>query len=218
MSVSCFLDNIFINYGHRSVIISKNISKIKPKSYCFRMFSTRNYDTSGNEGEYDSYEGEGDSSRDEDDKDAMGSMGTTEACLCVEESQSNDEMESEIESVDADDLFTVYVGIEEADPFCAKIHDLLQKGKISKDRIFYKYVVDVVEIMYNPFHEYDREFVEFFNTITYLGSKRTTCFIRGPMNLGDGRNSCAEEKMNLGGPSESVCEVSSWIHTRIGGH
>lgn len=124
MSVSCFLDNIFIIYGHRSVIISKNISKTKPKLYCFRMFSTRTYDTSGNEGEYDSYEGEGDSSGDEDDKDALGSTGTTEACLCVEESQSDDDMESEIESVDADDLFTVYVGIEEADPLCAKIHDL----------------------------------------------------------------------------------------------
>ena len=48
--------------------------------------------------------------------------------------------------------------------------------------------------MYNPFHEYDREVVEFVNTITYLGGKRTACFIRGPMNLGDGRNSPVEKK------------------------
>ena len=59
--------------------------------------------------------------------------------------------------------------------------------------------------MYNPFQEYDREVVEFFNTITYLGGKRTACFIRGPTNLGDGRNSLVEKKMNLGGLSESVC-------------
>ena len=66
----------------------------------------------------------------------------------------------------------------------------------------------MLEIMYNPFHEYDQEVVEFFNTISYLGGKRTTCFIRGPMNLGDGRNSHAtliKRIMNLGGPSETVC-------------
>ena len=112
------------------------------------------------------------------------------------------------DDIDADDLFTVYVGIEEADPVCIKIQDLLRRGKISKDRIFYKYLSDVLEVMYNPFHSYDPEVVEFFNTITYLGGRRTTCFIRGPMNLGDGRNShvtLSEKKMNLGGPSESVC-------------
>ena len=61
--------------------------------------------------------------------------------------------------------------------------------------------------MYDPFHPYDREVIEFFNTITYLGGKATTCFIRGPMNLGDGMDShrTKEKKMNLGGPSESVC-------------
>ena len=124
----------------------------------------------------------------------------------MEESQSDDGNDH-LQSVDEDDLFTVYmyVGIEKADPLCAKIHDLIQKGKISKDRIFYKYLRDVVEIMYNPFHEYDREVVEFFNTITYLGGKRTASFIRGPINLGDGRNSHVEKKINLGGLSESVC-------------
>ena len=86
-------------------------------------------------------------------------------------------------SIHHDDLFTVHVGIEEADPLCIKIQDLLRRGKISKDRMFYKYISDVVEIMYNPFHEYDPEVVEFLNTITYLGGKRTACFIRGPMNM-----------------------------------
>ena len=63
--------------------------------------------------------------------------------------------------------------------------------------------------MYHPYHEYDREVVKFFNTITYLGGRRTTNFICGPMNIGDGRNSHADDakdkKLNLGGPSEPVC-------------
>lgn len=112
------------------------------------------------------------------------------------------------DSIDEDDLITVHIGIKQADPVCVKLQDLIRRGKISKERIFYKYLNDVLEIVYNPFHEYDQEVVEFFNTITYLGGKRTTCLIRGPMNLGDGRNShlnLKDKKMNIGGPSESVC-------------
>lgn len=154
------------------------------------LFSPRTYETSGSESEYDSCDGEGDSSEGESDENGQNAMRTTEHCSCIEEIHTYDEKEC----VDEDDLITVYVGIEQADPLSAKIHDLLQRGKISKDRIFYKYLHDVVEIMYNPFHEYDREVVEFFNTITYLGGKRTECFIRGPMNLGDGRNSQLEKK------------------------
>lgn len=109
--------------------------------------------------------------------------------------------------IDEDDLKTVYVGIDEADSLCIKLNELIKRGKIQKDRIFYKFMSDVVQIMYDPFHPYDREVIEFFNTITYLGGKATTCFIRGPMNLGDGKDShrTKEKKMNLGGPSESVC-------------
>jgi len=110
-------------------------------------------------------------------------------------------------------------GVEEEDPVCVKIQDLLRQGKLSKESIFYKYLNDVLEIMYNPFHEYDREVVEFFNTITYLGGKRTTCFVRGPMNLGDGRNShmkLTDKRMNLGGIfGICLCQVSGWIYPRI---
>ena len=62
--------------------------------------------------------------------------------------------------------------------------------------------------MYNPFHPHDKEVVQFFNAITYLGDRHTACFTRGPMNLGDGRNinvNLSEKKMNIGGLSESVC-------------
>lgn len=56
------------------------------------------------------------------------------------------------ESVNEDNLFTVYVGKEEADP--------------SKDKIFREYLC-IFEIMYNRSHEYDCEVAEFFDTITF---------------------------------------------------
>ena len=89
---------------------------------------------------------------------------------------------------------------------------VIKTGKIQKDRIFYKVINDVVQTMYNPFHSYDREY---FNTITHLRVKATTCFIRGPMNLGDSKDShrTTEKKMNLGGPSESVCSNCQAGHT-----
>lgn len=109
--------------------------------------------------------------------------------------------------IDEDDLKTVYVSIDQADSLCTKLNKLIKTGKIQRDRIFYMVINDVIQIMYDPFHPYDREVTEFFNTITYLGGKATTCFIRGPMNLGDGkdRHRTKEKKMNLGEPSESVC-------------
>lgn len=113
------------------------------------------------------------------------------------------------------------MGVETADPLCVKLNDLIRRGKISKEIILYRYLNDVVEIMYNPFHEYDREVVEFFNTITYLGGKRIANFIRGPMNLGDGQHSHLsqekEKKINLGGPSESLIQKSQAGYTSESG-
>ena len=63
--------------------------------------------------------------------------------------------------------------------------------------------------------------MEFFNTITYLGGKRTANFIRGPMNLGDGRHSHLsqekEKKINLGGPSKSLIQKSQAGYTSESG-
>lgn len=79
---------------------------------------------------------------------------------------------SEVKEVLSDDsigrnvLFTVYVGVKESDTVCVELQDLLRRGKLSKERILYKYINDVLGIMYNSFHEYDQEVVEFFNTIT----------------------------------------------------
>ena len=89
-----------------------------------------------------------------------------------------------------------------------KLNELIRRGKIGKDRICYKYLQDVVEIFYDPRHRYDDEVVEFFNTLSYLGGRRVVNMILGPMFLGQGRgsvHSLSEAKMNLGGPSETVC-------------
>lgn len=101
---------------------------------------------------------------------------------------SCNEKESDGE-IDEGDLTTVYVGIDQADIPCVKLNKLIKTGKIQKDRIFYKFMNDVVQEMYDLFHPYDREVIDFFNTITYLGGKATTCFIRGPMNFGNGKDS-----------------------------
>ena len=36
------------------------------------------------------------------------------------------------------------VGVENADPVCVKLSDLIQRGKVSQNQILYKYLKDVV--------------------------------------------------------------------------
>ena len=150
-----------------------------------RLFSSRSYDSSNEENDsVDSIcSGEGDSESDYDQNS------DEEDCFCVASDTERCGLDDEIDSLDGDDLYAVHVGVETADPLCVKLNDLIKRGKIPKERILYRYLNDVVEIMYNPFHKYDPEVVEFFNTITYLGGKRTANFIRGPMNVGDGGHS-----------------------------
>ena len=141
------------------------------------------------------------SARDSDSKYDQDS--DVEICSCVQPQTDSSSLE-ETQSLDGDDLCTVHVGVETADPLCIKLNDLIRRGKISKERILYRYLNDVVEIRCNPFHEYDREVVQFFNTITYLGGKRTANFIRGPMNLGDGRHSHRSQKKEKRSTSEDL--------------
>ncbi len=85
--------------------------------------------------------------------------------------------------IDEDDVKTVHIGIEQADVICINLNDLITCGKIKRNCNFYKFLPDVVEIMYHPYHEYDLEVLEFFNTITNLGGRRITNFIRRPINM-----------------------------------
>ena len=110
--------------------------------------------------------------------------------------------------LDEDNRWYAY-SVDKSDPVCRKFDDLIRRGLIPKNGIFYKYLSDVIEIFYDRCHAYDPEVVEFFNTIRHLGGRRTVNFIRGPMNIGQGKRGSMQPKMlckmNLGGPSESVC-------------
>lgn len=72
---------------------------------------------------------------------------------------------------------------------CIKLNDLICRGKIDRFWIFYKFLNDVLEIYYNFLYEYDKDVIEFFNIIIYLGGRKVVCFIRGFMNCSEGRGS-----------------------------
>lgn len=101
-------------------------------------------------------------------------------------------------------------GFEQMDWVAVQLDKLIREGKISKNHIFYKYVSDIVKMFIDPKHSFDDDVVEFFSTIMYLGGKKTFNFVRGPMFYGQGRMPNASRdfntlRMNLGGPSESLC-------------
>ena len=75
----------------------------------------------------------------------------------------------------------IAIGLENVDPICVRLNELIRRGKISKQHIFYKYVEGVVEFYYDPRHEYREDVVEFFDTLSYLS------IYRGPMFSGQGR-------------------------------
>lgn len=85
-------------------------------------------------------------------------------------------------------------------------------GKIPKDRIFYKYLSDMVEIFYNPLHPWDSDVVGF---LTYN-------MVRGPMQARQGRlctSKGGKVNMNLGGPSiETLRKKQAAYFTHLGVH
>ena len=48
-------------------------------------------------------------------------------CYCVDprQPQTNTSALDETQSLDGDDLYTVHVGVENADPLCVKLNDLI---------------------------------------------------------------------------------------------
>ena len=96
------------------------------------------------------------------------------------------------------------MSVDDADPVCKRLNRLIKDGKIPKEKIFYKYLSDMVEIFYNPFHPWDKDVLEFFASLAYLGGQRTYNMVRGPMRAGQGRlcsSRGGDVNMNLGGPS-----------------
>ena len=141
----------------------------------------------------------------------------------VEQDESGNEgIDSEVEVVDNvknfdEDWRLIAISVQEADPVCRRLDRLIKTGQIPKDKIFYKYFSDVVEILYNPLHRYDEDVKEFFATLTYLGGKSTYYMIRGPMLIGTGHSSSAELKMNLGGPSGETLRKRQAAYTTMSG-
>lgn len=109
------------------------------KELKFVLFLSRTFYSSGGKFNSSGEDNNTDDERDDSDME-VDSVGEC-SCSDVNELQLDDD------SVDADDLFTVYIGVEEADPVCVKIQDLLCQGKLPRERIFYKYLNDVLEIM-----------------------------------------------------------------------
>ena len=91
------------------------------------------------------------------------------SCYCNEKACGSD--------IDEVNLKMIYVGIDQADSLFIQLNELIKTGKIQKDKIFYKLIYHVVQITYDPFRRSDREVIEFFQTITYIGGKATTHFI-----------------------------------------
>ena len=71
----------------------------------------------------------------------------------------------------------IALSFERADPVCRKLNELIRNGKICRDKIFYKYLCDTINIFFDPSHKYDDD-------------------VRGPM-----KQLSTEIKMNFGGPS-----------------
>lgn len=140
----------------------------------------------------------------------------SEKCL-----DDNEELQEMSLSDDVDSDFHILpISIEMADEVCFKLNDLIQKGIISREKIFYKYLSDVCNIYYDRRSPYDPDVVEFFNTIKYLGGERTLNFIRGPMWHGTGKGGekkIEESKMNLGGPSRTTLQNKSVGYTTKSG-
>lgn len=67
----------------------------------------------------------------------------------------------------------------------------------------------MLKVYYDPPNKYDKDVIEFFNSITYLGGRKVACFIRGPINCKEGRgshlNTNNEKRLNLGGPAYKTC-------------
>lgn len=122
-----------------------------------RLFTSRSYYSSNEENDsVDSIcSGEGNSESDYDPNS------DEEDCFCVASDTERCGLVDEIHILDGDDLYAVHVGVETADPLSVKLNDLIKRGKIPKERILYRYLNDVEETMYSPFHKYEPEVVDF---------------------------------------------------------
>ena len=158
------------------------------------------------------------------DNEAVIDLESNSDCLSASDSiDSNYSDTTDQFSTDSDidpEYLTFPVSFEKADDICVRLNELVQAGKIPRDKIFYKYLNSVTLAMIDPSHEFDEEVVEFFNSIKFLGGERTVNFVRGPMWHGCGRGGVQypqQAKPNLGGPSRTTrSKCSSGYTTKSG--
>ena len=62
-----------------------------------------------------------------------------------------------------------------------KLNELVRQGKISKNEIFYKYLLDTVRMYYDNNYSQYPNVIEFFSPIIYLDGCNTYNFIRSSM-------------------------------------
>ena len=123
-------------------------------------------------------------------------------------------------SDDNNDWQVLITSIAQAGPVVSKLECLIKEGRITRDRIFYRYLHDTVVMFYNTRHQYHTDVVEFFSTITYLGGRGTFNFVKGPMFFGQGgsfEHNFHDVRMNLGWPSETKCNKSRTAFTTKSG-
>ena len=94
----------------------------------------------------------------------------------------------------------LYVADDETDPVCRRLDKLIRNGNISKDQMFYKYLDNMTQIYYDSKHPYDKDVIEFFDSIIHHGGESTYNLDLGLIGFGNRQSSSNEIRMNLGEP------------------
>jgi len=128
-------------------------------------------------------------------------------------SDDSDDCDSEMIELDYK-LFPV--SLEKADPMCIRLNTLIRDGVITQDKILYKLLDNITSNLLDVNHEWDKDVLEFYNTLKYLGGERVVNFIRGPMYLGTGRGGTKtsdKANFNIGGPSKPTLQKNTSSYT-----
>lgn len=96
--------------------------------------------------------------------------------------------------------------VEQDDEVALTLDKLINRGKIPKNGIFYKYLKGALQAYTTPSeYSWDPEVIEFFKTLKWLAGQSTVNLIRGPMWHGMGRGGVFTPetvRTNLRGPSD----------------
>lgn len=123
------------------------------------------------------------------------------------------------------DICFVCRSLASADPLVNSLNILIQGGKLPKDCIYYKFVDNTVRYALvdwskkNDF-QWDKDVLEFLQSIKYLGGAATAKFVHGPCHHGTGRGGIKSfnfSDANLGGPSDNALKKVQSGYTPFSG-